>query len=81
MTKEELAALDRAATQGVWAVCTDATGDTFIVPMTDSAETICELGAGHDGDAQESLNADASLIVALVNAYRTGKLIFMEEQP
>ena len=77
MDKDQLAALDRAATQGVWSVCTDAVGDTFVASMTDSAETVCDFGAACDDEMQESIDADAALIVGLVNAYRTGKLVLI----
>ena len=61
---ERLAAL---ATPGPWSVCTDATGDTFVASMTDSADSVCEFGAGEDDEGQSSLDADAALIVALRN--------------
>lgn len=75
MTREELEKLDaealralaEKATPGPWSVCTDATGDTFIAAMADSAETICEFGAVDNDDGQVALEADAALIVELVN--------------
>ena len=59
--------LDAKATPPGWAICTDATGDTFIASMTDSAETVCEFGSGYDDEMQASLEHDAALIVALRN--------------
>jgi hypothetical protein len=79
MDRDQLAALDRAATQGVWSVCTDAAGDTFITCPTISAGSICEFGAGYEDATQDSIDADAALIVALVNAYRTGKLVLIDD--
>lgn len=76
---ERLAELPGKETGEPWAVCTDATGDTFIASMTDSAETICEFGAGQDDEDQSRLGADAALIVMLVNAYRAGRLIVKDE--
>ena len=52
-------------TKGPWAVCTDATGDTFIASMTDSAETVCELGSADNDEGQAQLEADAQAIAAL----------------
>lgn len=80
MTNPNLAALSEAATKGPWAVCTDATGDTFIASMTDSTETICDFGAGCDDDAQESLNTDATFIVTLVTLYRSGDLVLIDRE-
>lgn len=76
---ERLAELSRKATGDPWAVCTDATGDTFIASMSDSAETICEFGCGQDDEDQSLLDADAALSVELVNAYRAGRLIVKED--
>ena len=65
--RNELERLLAAATEGPWAVCTDATGDTFIASMTDSAETVCEMGAMDTGEGQAQLEADAVLICFLRN--------------
>ena len=65
--RNELERLLAAATEGPWAVCTDATGDTFIASMTDSAETVCEMGAMDTGEGQAQLEADAALICFLRN--------------
>ena len=65
--RNELERLLAAATERPWAVCTDATGDTFIASMTDSAETVCEMGAMDTGEGQAQLEADAALICFLRN--------------
>ena len=72
---ERLAELSGKATDGPWAVCTDAIGDTFIASTSDSLETICEVGVGLDDEDQSRIEANAALIVELVNAYRAGRLI------
>ena len=67
---EKLAALDRAATQGVWNVF-----QHFATP-TDSRSDI--VGRTRDDDIVECVrNADAALIVALVNAYRANQLVLI----
>ena len=73
-----------APTPGPWAVCTDATGDTFIAAMTDSAETICDLGAAYDDEGQAQLESDARLISAapdLLEALEWMVNSFAERQP
>lgn len=66
--RNELERLLAAATPGPWAVCTDATGDTFVASMADSAETVCEMGAMDTDEGQAQLEADAALIVNLRNS-------------
>ena len=65
MTRDQLAALDRAATQGVW----------------DEHETGLISGGtqGNDEVAAYCGCDDRRLIVALVNAYRTGKLVLIDD--
>ena len=65
--RNELERLLAAATPGPWAVCTDATGDTFVASMTDSAETVCEMGAMDTDEGQAQLEADAALLCFLHN--------------
>lgn len=64
---EQLEAVSEKATPGPWSRCCDATGDTFIASIADSAETVCEFGAMDSDDAQGQLEADAELMVALRN--------------
>lgn len=73
MTKEELAALDRAATQGTWKI------DPCRCGHKSCTRTGTSNGTFYEGSGYEP--ADAALIVFLVNAYRAGKLVFVEEQP
>jgi hypothetical protein len=71
VTLDELEALAAKATPGPWSVCTDAAGDTFIASLSDTAETVCEFGAGYDDEQQAGLEANAALIVYLCNAVPT----------
>ena len=74
MTNEELAALDRAATQGVWATETEA-GDEwwFGGSYGDGMETVVRVGDGIANIvAGGADNADLKLAANLVNLYRTG---------
>ena len=64
---ERLTELAAKATPAPWGVCVDATGDTFVASMTDSAETVCEFGAMDDDEGQSAIAYDSALIVALVN--------------
>jgi hypothetical protein len=93
VTQDELAALDRAATQGVWTVdwsiCTANTSDVAYAQKEGQeikvGDTLWRVAQGvgplypeHNhwtGPHLSGNEADAELIVALVNAYRTGKLV------
>jgi len=72
MDKDELAALDRAATQGMWGLY-----QHFAAPDFTRADIV---GQTRDDEIVEDVNGpDAALIVALVNAYRTGKLVLIDD--
>jgi hypothetical protein len=87
VTKEELAALDQAATQGVWSAEIEAEtepGEIANVYIC-HPETVCDVTVvatmgKSSSNSEYQRRKDAALIVALVNAYRTGKLVFVEEQ-
>lgn len=51
-------------TPGPWAVCEDASGDTFVAAMMDSAQTICEFGCADNDSDQAQIEADARLVAA-----------------
>ena len=77
MTNEQLAALDAAATQGVW-----STGNNVGVLFGPDVQ-IAKFGDFFDKELVpfngERWNADARLCAALVNAYRAGQLIVRTE--
>jgi hypothetical protein len=75
MTNDQLAALDRAATQGVWEIELDPYDKPFpgICPQGSPFDMAC-FTMGEDGD--ENL-ANAQLTVALVNAYRANQLVLI----
>jgi hypothetical protein len=67
---ENLAALDRAATQGGWHLY-----QHFAAPDFTRADIV---GRTRDDDIIENVNGpDAALIVALVNAYRAKQLVLI----
>jgi hypothetical protein len=71
MTNEQLAALSEAATQGEWTYCRNPENTRWIIDSASAHAIAC--GAGY-----EPVNgANAAFIVALVNAYRTGKLVLI----
>lgn len=81
MDKDQLAALDRAATQGVWATETEA-GDEwwFGGSYGDGMETVVRVGDGIANIvAGGADNADLKLAANLVNLYRTGKLVLIDD--
>lgn len=105
MDKDQLAALDRAATQGVWASDTlwsegsygsgadvnegfettaiyDDKGRCLFDCLNGDAIEV-EEGYGDEEDYvlayDRTSDANAALIVALVNLYRTGKLVLIDD--
>lgn len=70
---EELERLSKAATQGVWEVETDYHGQPF--PGIVYPESPYEFADFSVGEVANENQANASLCVALVNAYRTGQLV------
>jgi hypothetical protein len=87
MDKDELAALGRAATQGNWNV-----GNGDIYADGDEAsdyddKVICGIGMAGLRSHEYAVikahkpqgKANAALIVALVNLYRTGKLVLIDD--
>lgn len=94
MTNDQLAALDRAATQGVWkSIFYDAGDRDYYDHNGPTPGIFCDeadCGIVHwDGFKQKywssanghqaQIEANAALIVALVNAYRTGKLVLIDD--
>jgi len=70
MTNEQLAALDWAATQGVWHLY-----QHFAAPDFTRADIV---GQTRDDDIVENVNEPAAaLIVALVNAYRAKQVVII----
>jgi hypothetical protein len=82
MDKDQLAALDRAATQGVWHLQSGAIG---VNPWISAGNWTREDGSYVRGGcilnmvAHDEREQDAALIVALVNAYRTGNLVLIDD--
>lgn len=78
MTAPDLAALSEAATQGMWLTHTNLPHG--IMPRVQCAQgsLICEVG--NMGSGQDEWEANASMITALVNAYRAGKLLVIEDE-
>jgi hypothetical protein len=87
MAKDQLAALDRAATQGVWRIGNGgyAHGAEFEIRTADDDDLyITGIPWGDDQydpgiPRYNAARANAALIVALVNAYRTGKLVLIDD--
>ena len=91
MTNEELAALDRAATQGVLFAQTPSTEDDFGVPIiaTDNppdrtpTNGMVLWGTMMPTEIEaldtKRAEANAAFTVALWNLYRTGKLVLIDD--
>lgn len=79
MDKDQLAALDRAATQGVWNHLGYCGQDGNI--QGPRQEQIASLSSawGKSDQTGHQCFANAAFIVALVNAYRTGKLVLIDD--
>lgn len=86
LSAKDLAALSKAATEGEW-FYHDFTGATPIPTAMDVAIscdhpahiTVASMGGGFGGSGDLlQASADARFIIALVNAYRAGKLVHVD---
>jgi len=81
MTQDELAALDRAATQGVWITETGAGDEWWFGGGADGMETVLRAGNGIlNIVAGGADNADLKLAAALVNLYRARRIAVIDDE-
>jgi len=83
MTNKKLVALDRAATQGVWSVVAyytrSGTPDELCRGFIEADDSPTGVIDEQEAPTCEVLSHDLDFIVALVNLYRTGKLVLIDD--
>ena len=84
MTQDELAALDRAATQGVWSIAAyytqSGTPDELCGGFIEADDTPTGVIDENPAPVDDVLSHDLAFIVALVNAYRAGRIAVIDDE-